>query len=124
MENMFTNEEELNLLNLAEGAAIELFQYELIDALKNVHDPNRDAKAKREIIITAVIEPTDAKGVCAITVKSKSKLAGRNGITTHILSAVEALTGRVVAHELKSAEQTNLPGFPSSDSQTKVRPIK
>jgi len=44
-----TKEEGLNLLNLKDGAIVELFNDKLIEIISNIQDPNTPAKAKRSI---------------------------------------------------------------------------
>ena len=48
----FTKDDEASLATLAEGAAIEVFNLELAETLKNIADINRIKKFKREIHYT------------------------------------------------------------------------
>jgi len=108
--SIFTKDDEASLANLAEGAAIEIFNLELAETLKNIADPNRKRKFKREIHLIAKLEPADAAGVITLTIESKLKLATRNVVTTTLMYGKDPLTGRIEARELES-RQRDLPGF-------------
>ena len=49
---MYTAEEKINLSNLGNGAAKELFERELDRVLKDILDPNTEATAQREIYVS------------------------------------------------------------------------
>lgn len=51
----------LSLSNLRGGAAIELFDRELVKALANVRDPNAPWKGRRKIALVLTIEAVDEK---------------------------------------------------------------
>lgn len=110
MSNLFTSDDEASLETLAEGAAIEIFNLELAETLKNIADPNRQKKFKREIHLIAKLELGDAAGVINLTFESKLKLAARNVISTTLMYGTDPLTGRVEARELQG-QQRELPGF-------------
>ena len=46
---MYTSDELTSLINLADGAAIELFDMELLKVLENIQNPNRQKDLEREI---------------------------------------------------------------------------
>jgi len=106
----FTNEEEISLSNLADGAAIELFDLELRRVLDNIGDPNHELKFKREITLTVTFEPTDTVGVLAIKITPKTKLASRQTVITTAMYGKDPLTGKMEVREL-AGQQRSLPGF-------------
>jgi len=67
--------EELTLSNLANGAAEELFQYEVAKLLENIADPNTPADVKRTITLTVEFKPAISREESTTVVKVKSKLA-------------------------------------------------
>lgn len=109
---MFTTEEETSLMNLAEGAAIEMFDQELIKALKNIEDPNRDGKLEREVTLVVKLKPTDVRGVLSVKIGVKSKLGARNVVSTHLSFGTDRLTGQMEIREI----QQQRPLFPETDA--------
>lgn len=65
----------VSLATLAEGAAGELFDRELLAVLRNISDPNTPAKAKRAITFTLVLVPTEDREQVAHLINVSSKLA-------------------------------------------------
>lgn len=106
----FTKDDEASLATLAEGAAIEIFNLELAETLKNIADINRIKKFKREIHLIAKLEPGDAAGVVTMTIESKLKLAARNVISTTLMWGKDPMSGRIEVREL-AGQQRALPGF-------------
>jgi hypothetical protein len=70
-----TELETLTLVNLAGGAAPELFAREFGFLLENVQDPNTPAEKARTVTITVKVEPTEDRESGTISVEVKSKLA-------------------------------------------------
>lgn len=67
----------LNLTNLGDGAAEEMFQDELKKVVGNCLDPNTVRKAKRVITIKVTLEPNQDRNECAVAVEVVSKGASR-----------------------------------------------
>lgn len=67
--------QELTLANIGGGVVPELFGRELAEVLKNIDDPNTEAKKKRTIVLEIEISPAESREVAHILVKCKSKLA-------------------------------------------------
>jgi len=74
----------VTLATLADGAASELFQSELERVLRNIQDPNTDAKQKRTITLTVTFAPDEEREIGAVSVKAAAKLAGLKGAKTHV----------------------------------------
>lgn len=122
---MQTSDMKLTLDNMARGAAIELFDIELVNVLENLDDPNRDPKAVREIHLIAKFTPTETQGIVAIDIQTKKKMPARNGVRTTMVFERDPITERIKAREFVRAEQKDLwdgqdrPG----DKVRKIRPI-
>lgn len=93
---MFTKEERMDLMNLMDGAAAELFEAELERVVKNIMDPNTGGE-KREINLKFIVKPNERKDEVAIDVTCNSKVSAAKGFTTH--ASIGAIAGRGVAHE-------------------------
>lgn len=89
---------ELSLETMLGGAASERFQHELNKVLKNIHDPNTDPKAKRELTVKIAIKASESRGVAAVTVCCTSKLAPPRNLETQIFMSVSR-SGEVRAYE-------------------------
>jgi hypothetical protein len=69
------NEPIVTLGTLAHGAGEELFSEELQKVLKNIADPNTDAKSAREITLKVRFTPNDDRTMGDTIVTCASKLA-------------------------------------------------
>ena len=67
--------EQLNLKNIAGGAAEEVFERELKEVLKNIADVNTEAEAKRGIVMEFKFSPGPDRGSAVIEIQCRSKLA-------------------------------------------------
>lgn len=74
----------LTLVTLADGAALELFQSELDRVLRNIQDPNTDAKPVRKITLEVSFHPDEAREVGEVKVKASARLAGSKGAKTRV----------------------------------------
>jgi len=94
---MESKKEQISLSNLKDGAAIEIFDYELQKVLKNILDPNTNAEAVREITLKVKIKPDKNRDFGPVSIQGISKLAPAEPIVT------QAFFGRagakIVAHE-------------------------
>lgn len=80
---MYEADELTSLSNLAEGAAIELFDFALQDAVANIEDPNRDPLAERKITMTVILKPSKTRqGMIDVEIKVEPKLQARKVINT------------------------------------------
>lgn len=91
----------LDLNNIADGAFLERFNYELQKLLENIADPNTDTKKKRKMTITLTLDPDIEREVARITFDIKSMPVPRMSIGTTLLMDRDA-TGRATGAELKS----------------------
>lgn len=65
----------VSLANVGNGAAAELFEYEMGRVLENIEDPNMAGDAVRVITLTVKIKPNKERKNCAISINCDSKLA-------------------------------------------------
>lgn len=64
----------VNLVNLAQGAAIEKFEREFQRVIENIADVNTDETAIREVVLRIKIKPTSRKAA-VLVVDAVAKLA-------------------------------------------------
>jgi hypothetical protein len=79
-----TRPEELTLLNVAGGAAAELFQNELQSVLANIANVNTSASAKREIRLTFAFTPNEARDAADVQIAVATRLASTIGGETKV----------------------------------------
>ena len=87
----------VTLTNLADGAALELFQEALTSVLRNISDPNTDAGAVREITLKVKIKANEERQVGDVSVSAAAKLASLKGVKTLVYIGKHA--GEYVAVE-------------------------
>jgi hypothetical protein len=75
-------DEKLSLLNLANGAAVEVFDRELDQVIRNIADVNTDAEAKRQITLEVRFMPFEDRSGSQIEITCKAKLIGVPGVKT------------------------------------------
>lgn len=74
--------EVVTLSTLGGGAALELFQAELDKVLRNIADPNTEARKKRDITLKVSILPDDSRGVGGVLISCTSRVCGLKGHET------------------------------------------
>lgn len=94
---------DLQLSELAEGAIQEKLDGELQKVFTNIHDPNTGATAKRTVTIKLDFKPDDNRQVITVSSDFTTKLAPVEGVSTTVLTGRDISTGKVEAHELRSA---------------------
>jgi hypothetical protein len=57
----------MNIGNICKSAVPEVFEHALQQVLKNISDPNTDAKQKRTIVLKFVFKPSDSREVGDVT---------------------------------------------------------
>jgi hypothetical protein len=97
--------EKITLENLGAGAAIELFNRELTEVIKNIEDVNIPAKVAREINLKIIITPTEQRDSGFIEIKCSSKIVGTKGLSVPIMFGTEK--GKTVIYQM-IPEQGNL----------------
>ncbi|MFV0470321.1 MAG: hypothetical protein ACK5MK_15535 [Dysgonomonas sp.] len=75
----------MNLNEIGNGGLQELFAHELDKVLKNIKDPNTDAKAKRTVTIKLEIKPDEQRMVGQVGINVSHTSAPIKGLATNIL---------------------------------------
>ena len=87
----------ISLEELAQGAAGERWAHEWERLLDNALDPNRDAEAKRTIVLKIEVEPNEKRNGGRMSVVVDSKLAPLSKVAESIHFGRHAETGMPVA---------------------------
>ena len=90
--------DKLNIANLARGAVVEQFDYELQKTLDNIMDLNTDASKARKITISVSIKPSKNRNTATVAVQTKSTLVPVSPLETNIMMDRDS-TGHIVAEE-------------------------
>jgi hypothetical protein len=106
----------VTLTTLADGAAVELFQSELDRVLRNIQDPNTDAKAVRKVTLEVTFVPDEQREVGEVRVRAAAKLAGLKGANTRVFFGRHK--GQLVATEF-NPKQAGL-----FDEKVELREVK
>jgi hypothetical protein len=75
---------------ICEGALVEAFEVELAKVIKNIMDPNTEAKAKRSITMTVDFHPKDDRVQINVESEVKTRLAGLVPANSRIFVAKDA----------------------------------
>lgn len=87
----------VSLETIGQGAAAEKFLDELGRVIRNICDPNTEAKKTREIVIKFKFNPSEDRRFAAVTVNADSKLAPMSPAGTGIYLGIKH--GQPVAKE-------------------------
>lgn len=87
----------ISLEELAEGAVGERWAHEFERLLDNALDPNRDAKAKRSIILKIDVAPNEKRNGGTMSVTVKPKLAPLSEVSEQIHFGRHRETGEPMA---------------------------
>jgi hypothetical protein len=77
---MEDNREVVSLLNLKDGAAVEMFNIAIQKVIENISDINT-ALSPREIILKVKLVPSDDRTLINYTIKVDTKLIGQPGVS-------------------------------------------
>jgi len=67
--------QEVDLANIGNGAAMEIFAEEMQKVMANTQDPNTDAEEPREITLKVILKPNPQRDAMDVKIQVKSKLA-------------------------------------------------
>lgn len=70
-----SEEKNVSLATLSDGAAVERFDLALQDVLTNIQDPNTDWKKARTINLKMTIKPNENRDISSVVVEVDRKLA-------------------------------------------------
>lgn len=94
--------EHINLETFANGAFTEQVNRAVGKVMKNIQDPNTDAKAVRKVVVTIAFKPNDMRNFIATGVVTKTSLAPELGAVTAMTCGTNLDTGEVNAMEIGS----------------------
>ncbi len=92
-------EEEVTLINIAHGRAIELFDRTFQKVLENIQDMATEGETKRKITLEFTFEPNKDRSALITTVQAKASLAPITQVPTTIYTAAHKRNGRLLAVE-------------------------
>lgn len=110
----------LNLADLAGGAAQERFMKAWEEVQNNVLDPNTDPKKARALTIKISVKPNENRDLVDTIVDVKTTLAPAVGVGTTILLGRNADTGQLVANELHSGVKGQIYIDPTDEFKVKT----
>ncbi|WP_079479689.1 hypothetical protein [Halobacillus salinus] len=96
-----SDEYEMKLSEVADGALQEQFNVEHQRVVQNMFDRNTKAKAKRKITIELEYVPNEQRELANLTLNVKSKLAPAESVPTSLMIGADG-DGQVVGKELRS----------------------
>lgn len=76
--------ESVSLATLANGVAVERFDYELNRVLENIADYNTSATAMREVTLKIKLKPNEERSFSIVDIHASSKLAPIKPETTSL----------------------------------------
>lgn len=92
--------EHINLETFAGGAFTVQMNRAMEKVMKNIQDPNTDAKAARKITVTVAFRPNEARNFITTGVVTKTSLAPELGAVTAMTCGTDLATGKVEAIEI------------------------
>jgi hypothetical protein len=88
---MDNEKEELTLINALHGGVLEQFGDALRELVRNVLDPNTDAKAKRSVTLRCTVSPSDDRDFGAVDFSVVPSLAPPKAQTTRVSITYDGL---------------------------------
>nr|DAS38718.1 MAG TPA: hypothetical protein [Caudoviricetes sp.] len=104
----------INMEEFASGAFTVQVNRAMEKVMKNIQDPNTDAKATRKITVTIAFKPNETRNFVATGVVAKTSLAPELGAVTTMTCGTNLKTGDIEAVEIGS----ELPGQMTFDENT------
>lgn len=101
-------EERMSLSNIRDGAAVEMFDRCLKEALDNINDINTNLK-QRVITLKVSIKPSDDRTFIAIGLTCDAKLQGQEPQTLTADLKIDASRGGFAIERDQTTKQTHLP---------------
>lgn len=90
----------INLEEFAGGAFAEKINTEMERILKNINDPNTDAKKARKVTINITFKPNESRNLAQVSIETKTSLAPVIPTETNIIIDKDLKSGRVIAAEI------------------------
>lgn len=90
----------INMEEFANGAFTIQVNRAIEKVMKNIQDPNTDAKAARKITVTVAFKPNETRDFITTGVVTKTSLAPELGAVTAMTCGTDLKTGEVDAVEI------------------------
>lgn len=97
-------EEPVTLVSIGQGALVELFDIELERVLKNIADPNTDARSTRVITLKVTIKPDEERTMGSVGLSATSKVASSKPTATVVYMGRKQ--GQLVAVESNPSQSS------------------
>lgn len=94
----------VTLSNIANGAAVELFDHELKRVMANIKDPNADAKKKREVTLKVVLSPYADRSGAEMQLSVVSKTVPVNGVRGTVFVGRDQGEYKAYSHDTRQEE--------------------
>lgn len=94
----------VTLSNLAQGAAVEVFDHELTKVLANIKDPNSDPKTKRKITLVVEFAPFADRSGSEISVSVASKLTPVKAVRSNLFVGVSEGEFKAYSQDIRQQE--------------------
>ena len=94
----------VTLSNIAQGAAVEIFDHELNKVLENIKDPNADPKKKRKITLCVEFAPYADRSGSEVSIAVKSNLVSVSGVKSNIFVGVDQGEYKAYSHDIRQQE--------------------
>lgn len=104
----------INMEEFANGAFTVQVNRAMEKVMKNIQDPNTDAKATRKITVTIAFKPNETRNFVATGVVAKTSLAPELGAVTTMTCGTNLKTGDIEAVKIGN----ELPGQMTFDENT------
>jgi hypothetical protein len=114
----------VNLINIGNGTAVELFDHELQKVLANIKDVNTDAKKTRSITLKVSLVPHGDRAGMQIVIDCNSKLSTVPAVQAGTMFIMKNKEGELQAysHDVRqeqlfdNEEETKAPEAPTSQN--------
>ena len=103
----------IRLETLAGGALAEKVDEALVQVVRNIQDPNTEAKARRRVTIAIDFAPGKTRQAASVKISVTAKLAPAEAIDTQMLMGYDIRTGELGVSEIgdQISGQMNLADF-------------
>lgn len=115
---MAEKSEQMSVLEMSQGAIMELVDREMSRVVENIVDPNAKADAKRKIVVTLELTPSADRKIITVKSSAKSTLVPTDAVTTNLVIAGRPLTGEMAIYEAVA----QVPGQIGLDGGEQERP--
>ena len=108
----------VTLSNIANGAAVELFDHELKRVMANIKDPNADAKKKREVTLKVTLSPYADRSGAEMALSVVSKTVPVNGVRGTLFVGRDAGEYKAYSHDTRQEEMFEQEQQEKADQQS------